>query len=106
MESILVYTSMPPKTRSKVYDLSPIPVAGFMPPPPRKFKPTVVVKPKSAAPKPASGKKPSPSKKSGAPVKAPVKAAAPPSKAAAAKDIEAAAKALLKLSRQLTAKRP
>ena len=92
---------MPPKTRSKEYDLSPIPVAGFMPPPPRKFKPTVVVKPKPAANKPTA----KPNNKKNAPANKVNKPAAPPSKAAAAKDIEAAAKALLKLSRQMTAKR-
>lgn len=89
---------MPPKTRSnnarskntRAHELSPIPVAGFMPPPPRmtRPKPEVVVKP--AAPK----------------KKVVVKtAAAPPSKANAAKDIELAARALLKLSKQLNPKK-
>lgn len=81
---------MPPKTRSNARQLSPVPVAGFMPPPP-KFgakKPKnveVVVKPKSS--KPAVKKRAVP--------------APTPSKATAARDIELAARALLKLSKQL-----
>lgn len=85
---------MPPKTRSnnarpkqRAHELSPIPVAGFMPPPPLRKKPEVVVKP-------ATPKK-----------KVVVKTAAAPSKANAAKDIELAARALLKLSKQLNPKK-
>jgi len=78
---------MPPKTRPsnkkpKTFGSSPVPVAEFMAPPGARKKPVAVVKP-------ASAKKPV------------AKKSAPPSKAAAARDLEIAAKTLLKLSRQL-----
>ncbi len=75
---------MPPKTRSALkskFDLSPVPLAGFMPPPMQRTQRPVA-----------------PSKK---PKAVPGTAPAKKSKAATAREIEAAAKTLLKLSRQL-----
>ena len=83
---------MPAKTRSakpksaialKKAGLSPVPLGSFMAPPGAR-----------TAPRPTITRKPAPKKVLSAGAKQ-------PSKAAAAKDIESAAKALLKLSRSL-----